>query len=90
MLLRRMNQFGMPLVPSAVFLWVINFADRFFLVKLTNTHEVGLYSVGVRIASAMALLLTAFRAAWPAFAYSIDDEREAEVRDPFALHRPRR
>lgn len=84
-LLRRMNQFGLPLVPSAVFLWVINFADRFFLVKLTNTHEVGLYSVGVRIASAMALLLTAFRAAWPAFAYSIDDEREAKRTYAFVL-----
>jgi O-antigen/teichoic acid export membrane protein len=84
-LLRRMNTFGLPLVPSAVFLWVINFADRFFLVKLTNTHEVGLYSVGVRIASAMVLLLTAFRAAWPAFAYSIDDEREAKRTYAFVL-----
>jgi O-antigen/teichoic acid export membrane protein len=84
-LLRRMNTFGLPLVPSAVFLWVINFADRFFLVKMTNTHEVGLYSVGVRIASAMALLLTAFRAAWPAFAYSIDDEREAKRTYAFVL-----
>ena len=36
-------------------LWVTNFADRFFLVKLTDTAEVGLYSVGVRIASAMVL-----------------------------------
>ena len=51
----------MPLVPSALFLWVTNFADRLFLVKLADTTEVGLYSVGVRIASAMVLLLTAFR-----------------------------
>jgi O-antigen/teichoic acid export membrane protein len=33
--------------------------------------------VGVRIASAMVLLLTAFRTAWPAFAYSIRDDGEA-------------
>lgn len=77
-LLRRMNHFGMPLVPSALFLWVTNFSDRFFLVKLTNTAEVGLYSVGVRIASAMVLLLTAFRMAWPAFAYSIKSDEEAK------------
>jgi O-antigen/teichoic acid export membrane protein len=31
----------------------------------------------VRIASAMVLLLTAFRTAWPAFAYSIRDDEEA-------------
>ena len=76
-LLQRMNQFGMPLVPSALLLWVTNFSDRFFLVKLTDTAEVGLYSVGVRIASAMVLLLTAFRMAWPAFAYSIKSDEEA-------------
>ena len=76
-LLQRMNHFGMPLVPSALLLWVTNFSDRFFLVKLTDTAEVGLYSVGVRIASAMVLLLTAFRMAWPAFAYSIESDEEA-------------
>jgi O-antigen/teichoic acid export membrane protein len=77
-LLRAMNRWGVPLVPSALFLWVTNFSDRFFLVKLTDAHEVGLYSVGVRIASAMVLLLTAFRTAWPAFAYSIQDDNEAK------------
>jgi O-antigen/teichoic acid export membrane protein len=76
-LLREMNRFGLPLVPSALFLWVTNFSDRLFLVKLADTHEVGLYSVGVRIASALVLLLTAFRLAWPAFAYSIEDDTAA-------------
>jgi O-antigen/teichoic acid export membrane protein len=73
-----MNHFGLPLVPSALLLWVTNFSDRFFLVKLTDTSEVGLYSVGVRVASAMVLLLTAFRMAWPAFAYSIKSDDEAK------------
>jgi O-antigen/teichoic acid export membrane protein len=76
-LLREMNRFGVPLIPTALLLWVTNFSDRLFLVKLADTAEVGLYSVGVRIASAMVLLLTAFRLAWPAFAYSIEDDREA-------------
>jgi O-antigen/teichoic acid export membrane protein len=84
-LLREMNRFGLPLVPTAVFLWITNFSDRLFLVKLTDTREVGLYSVGVRIASAMVLLLTAFRTAWPAFAYSIDEEREARRTYAFVL-----
>jgi O-antigen/teichoic acid export membrane protein len=84
-LLRAMNRFGMPLVPSALFLWVTNFADRFILVKLVDTTEVGLYSVGVRIASAMLLLLTAFRAAWPAFAFSIESDEDAKGTYPFVL-----
>jgi O-antigen/teichoic acid export membrane protein len=84
-LFRAMNRFGMPLVPSALLLWVTNFADRFILVKLVNTFEVGLYSVGVRIASAMILLLTAFRTAWPAFAYSIERDDEARSAYGFVL-----
>ena len=39
--------------------------------------EVGVYSVGVRISSAIVFMLIAFRTAWPAFAYSIEDDREA-------------
>jgi len=84
-LFRAMNRFGMPLVPSALLLWVTNFADRFILVKLASTSEVGLYSVGVRISSAMILLLTAFRTAWPAFAYSIEDDGEAKSAYGFVL-----
>ena len=84
-LYRAMNRFGLPLVPSAVALWLTNFSDRFFLIKLSDAHEVGLYSIGVRIASAIILLLTAFRMAWPAFAYSIEDDREAQRTYSFVL-----
>jgi O-antigen/teichoic acid export membrane protein len=84
-LLRRMNRFGLPLVPTALFLWVTSFSDRLFLVQLADAAEVGLYSVGVRIASAMVLLLAAFRTAWPAFAYSIERDEEARRTYAFVL-----
>ena len=32
-LLREMNRFGVPLIPTALFLWVTNFSDRLFLVS---------------------------------------------------------
>ncbi|HWG55773.1 MAG TPA: oligosaccharide flippase family protein [Gaiellaceae bacterium] len=84
-LLREMNRFGIPLVPAALALIAVNFSDRFFLVHLASLEEVGLYEIGVRIASAMVLLLTAFRMAWPAFAYSIDDDAEAKRTYAFVL-----
>ena len=76
-LLRQMNRFGLPLVPSMLALWMLNFGDRFFILKLADASEVGVYSIGSRIASAMVLLLTAFRGAWPAFAFSIEDDERA-------------
>jgi O-antigen/teichoic acid export membrane protein len=84
-LLRQMNRFGLPLVPSMLALWVLNFGDRFFILRLADTSDVGVYSIGARIASAMVLLLTAFRAAWPAFAFSIEDDDHARRAYSFVL-----
>jgi O-antigen/teichoic acid export membrane protein len=84
-LLREMNRFGMPLVPAALALIAIHFADRFFLEELVDLREVGLYEIGSRIASGMVLLITAFRLAWPAFAYSITDDAEAKRTYAFVL-----
>jgi O-antigen/teichoic acid export membrane protein len=77
-LLREMQRFGLPLVPAALALIAVNFSDRFFLAHLAGLEETGLYELGVRVASAIVLLLTAFRTAWPAFAYSIEDDAEAK------------
>src|SRR6266496_3392406 len=76
-LLRGMNRFGLPLVPAALALWAINFIDRWLIAVFKDQAEVGVYSVAVRISSAVLFLLIAFRTAWPAFAYSIEDEHEA-------------
>jgi O-antigen/teichoic acid export membrane protein len=84
-LLREMQHYGWPLVPAALALLVVNFSDRFFLSHLAGLNEVGKYELGVRIASAMVLLLTAFRTAWPAFAYSIEDDDEAKRTYAFVL-----
>jgi O-antigen/teichoic acid export membrane protein len=81
-LLHNMNRFGVPLMASALAGWVMNFGDRFMLAKLLHgayaLNQLGQYSVANKIASAMVLVFTAFQVAWPAFAYSIEDEREAK------------
>ena len=84
-LLRAMNRFGMPLVPAALALWVINFIDRFFIAVFKDQAEVGVYSLAVRIASVITFLMYAFRLAWPAFAYSIEEDSEAKRTYAFVL-----
>jgi len=80
-----MERFGLPLVPSALALIALNFSDRFFITHLSSLAETGRYELGARIASVMVLLLTAFRNAWPAFAYSIADDGEARRTYSFVL-----
>jgi O-antigen/teichoic acid export membrane protein len=77
-LLRAMNRFGLPLVPAALALWVINLIDRLFINGFKGQAEVGIYSLAVRIASVIVFLMTAFQLAWPAFAYSIRDDSTAK------------
>jgi O-antigen/teichoic acid export membrane protein len=81
-LLRAMNRFGVPLMAAALAMWVTNFGDRLMLSKLLHgpfrLTELGQYSLATKIASAMVLLFTAFQIAWPAFAYSIEDDNEAK------------
>jgi O-antigen/teichoic acid export membrane protein len=81
-LLQAVNRFGLPLVPTALAMWVTNFGDRFMLRKLLHGSyalaQVGQYSLANKISSAMVLLFTAFQVAWPAFAYSIEDEDVAK------------
>jgi len=84
-LFRDMNKFGMPLVPSGLALWAINFVDRVFLNAISGAAETGRYSIGVRISSVIVFLFTAFRTAWPAFAYSISDDEEARRTYGFVL-----
>jgi O-antigen/teichoic acid export membrane protein len=76
-LLRAMNRFGLPLVPAALSLWAINLIDRFFINGFKGQAENGVYSLAVRISSVIIFAMTAFQLAWPAFAYSIKDDREA-------------
>ncbi|HEY2327789.1 MAG TPA: oligosaccharide flippase family protein [Gaiellaceae bacterium] len=84
-LYRKMEHFGLPLVPSALALWAINFIDREFIVWFKNDAEVGVYSAAIKIASVITFVLIAFRTAWPAFAYSIEDEGEAKRTYSFVL-----
>jgi O-antigen/teichoic acid export membrane protein len=84
-LFRRMQTFGMPLVPSALALWAINFVDRQFVNHYNGLSEAGVYSTAIKVASVITFVMVAFRTAWPAFAYSIEDDRDARRTYSFVL-----
>jgi O-antigen/teichoic acid export membrane protein len=65
---------GMPLVPAGLAAWMMNFIGRYFLVHYSTLEQVGLYSIGFKIASALFLLIVAFRLAWTPYALSIENQ----------------
>jgi O-antigen/teichoic acid export membrane protein len=76
-LLRRLLRFGLPTMPAEVSLYLLNFADRIIIVRFLGLAEAGLYSLAVKFAQAVNVLVRGFQLAWPPLAYSIRDDDEA-------------
>jgi O-antigen/teichoic acid export membrane protein len=76
-LMRRLFRFGGPTMPAEVSLYLLNFVDRLIIVRSLGLREAGLYSLGVKFAQAVNVLVRGFQLAWPPLAYSIRDDDEA-------------
>jgi O-antigen/teichoic acid export membrane protein len=78
-LMRRLFRFGAPTMPAEVSLYLLNFVDRLIIVRSLGLAEAGLYSLAVKFAQAVNVLVRGFQLAWPPLAYSIRDDDEARV-----------
>ena len=76
-LLRRLMRFGLPTMPAELSLYALNFVDRIIIIRTLGAAEVGLYSLAVKFAQAVNVLVRGFQLAWPPLAYSIRDDGEA-------------
>jgi O-antigen/teichoic acid export membrane protein len=76
-LLRRLLRFGLPTMPAEVSLYLLNFVDRLIIVRSLGLAEAGLYSLAVKFAQGVNVLVRGFQLAWPPLAYSIRDDEEA-------------
>jgi O-antigen/teichoic acid export membrane protein len=81
-LLRRLLRFGLPTMPAEASLYLLNFVDRIIIVRSAPSPsaglaEAGLYSLAVKFAQGVNVLVRGFQLAWPPLAYSIRDDEEA-------------
>ena len=76
-LLRRMLRWGLPTMPAELSLYSLNFIDRVLIVRLVGLGDAGLYSLSVKFAQAVNVLVKGFQLAWPPLTYSIQDDDEA-------------
>ena len=80
--LREMLRYALPIIPSAIALWVLNLSGRYFVQYFGTTSQVGLYQVAGAIAGVVALATGAFQQAWAPFAMSI--HKQALAREVYA------
>lgn len=76
-MMRRLFRFGLPTMPAEVSLYLLHFVDRLIIVRTIGLAEAGLYSLAVKFAQAVNVLVRGFQLAWPPLAYSIRDDEEA-------------
>ncbi|HKT82383.1 MAG TPA: lipopolysaccharide biosynthesis protein [Solirubrobacterales bacterium] len=77
-LLRRLLRFGLPTMPAELSLYGLNFVDRLILLHAAGAPAAGLYSLAVKFAQGVNVLVRGFQLAWPPLAYSIRDDGEAK------------
>ena len=72
---------GVPLVPVFVIYWAFNSMDKIMISKILGMEEVGIYSIGAKVASVSTFIYAAFAGGWQYFAFStMKDEDQVEVR----------
>lgn len=76
-LLGDMVRFGLPNIPTYLFVMVIELADRKILEMYRGLEEAGLYSAGYKLGMFMAVVTGAFRFAWQPFFLSHADREDA-------------
>ncbi len=75
---RLMLAFGLPLIPSSIGMFIINYGDRYFLKHFTTLEEVGVYSLGFKFGYMLSyLVMQPFMLIWDAKMYEIARQPDA-------------
>ncbi|MFT3892222.1 MAG: oligosaccharide flippase family protein [Anaerolineales bacterium] len=60
----KLVKFGTPFVPVALGMYILNTADRWFIIRYSGQTALGVYAVADKFAVLLVLLVTTFRQAW--------------------------
>lgn len=64
---KHLIQLGLPLIPSFLFLFVIQYAGTYLLQGFVSLDQVGIYGVGFSLGMALGLATSSFTTAWYPF-----------------------
>lgn len=63
-LFKEFIKFGLPLIPAGLMVWVMTASDRWFVMNMLGSYELGLYAVGAKFALIVMVAVQTFRKAW--------------------------
>lgn len=57
--LKEMINFGLPLVPASIGMFIMHFSDRFFVQKFCSLNDLGVYSLGYKFGMIISIIVSA-------------------------------
>jgi O-antigen/teichoic acid export membrane protein len=77
--LKEMVVYGLPYIPGGIGMFVLNFADRFFLQRFGSLSEVGIYSLGYKFGMIINPLVTdPFFSIWRPKMFELSSREDAK------------
>ena len=77
---KELFKIGLPLVPTFLIYWIYNSTDRIMITNMLGTSQLGIYSIGARLAQISQLIYSAFAGGWSYFVFStMKDEDHVEL-----------
>jgi len=77
--LKKLLQFGLPLVIGGLAAWGLNVMDKIFLRSLSTFSELGVYSVTVSVASVATIFAGVFNLIWAPMVYKWVSQSSADL-----------
>ena len=74
---RTLIRYGLPLVPNAVFSWILVSCDRYMISGMCGEAEVGIYGIGMRFLTILNIIINAVNMAYTTFAFKNKGEEYA-------------
>ena len=71
LILKKVSMFAFPMVPARIGSVANSYANRFFMISMFTAEMIGLYSLSLKLSSAIGLIQTAFQFAWLPYLYKI-------------------
>ena len=75
-ILKESLKFSLPMIPALLSAWVLNLSDRIFIERYFSLADVGIYSLGYKIAGLVLILAGAFNVAYEPVFYKLANSND--------------
>lgn len=77
---KELLKIGLPLLPTFIIYWVFNSCDKLMITNMLGLRDVGIFTIGVKVASISQIIYTAFATGWQYFAFkTMKDKDQVEM-----------